>query len=219
MKNNIILTFTLFFCIAIAATAQIKSDSQAIAAIDKAAAKLNTAYGTTVKMSIKEPDKDKATTENMDIKLSGNKFYLKTKDMEVFFDGKTQWVVFPELNEVSISNPTAKELQEISPVAIIKNYKNRCYKPISEQQKRRYFPNPYICKQDYTRTDKNRVCQQKRAENNIRTWQLQTSDGQCNNIYFQCQELPQNNGQRPKITYYHSDSCSIQTDKQLYIPQ
>lgn len=125
MKNNIILTFTLFFCIAIATTAQIKSDSQAIAAIDKAAAKLNTAYSTTVKMSIKEPDKDKATTENMDIKLSGNKFYLKTKDMEVFFDGKTQWVVFPELNEVSISNPTAKELQEISPVAIIKNYKNR----------------------------------------------------------------------------------------------
>ena len=52
MKNNIILTFTLFFCIAIAATAQIKSDSQAIAAIDKAAAKLNTAYGTTIRQQV-----------------------------------------------------------------------------------------------------------------------------------------------------------------------
>lgn len=69
----------------------------------------------------------------MDLRLAGNKFYIKSNDMEIFFNGTTQWVYFPELNEVTITNPTSKELQEIAPMAIIKSYKNR-YKVNFEQE-------------------------------------------------------------------------------------
>lgn len=131
--NRLSLTL-IFLFVATILSAQLKSDPQAIAVIDNASNKINKAtYSTTIKMSVKEPDNDKTTVQNMDLRLAGNKFYIKSNDMEIFFNGTTQWVYFSELNEVTITNPTAKELQEIAPMAIIKNYKNR-YKVNFEQE-------------------------------------------------------------------------------------
>ncbi len=131
--NRLSLTLISIF-VATILSAQLKSDPQAIAVIDNASNKINKAtYSTTIKMSVKEPDNDKTTVQNMDLRLAGNKFYIKSNDMEIFFNGTTQWVYFSELNEVTITNPTAKELQEIAPMAIIKNYKNR-YKVNFEQE-------------------------------------------------------------------------------------
>ncbi len=131
--NRLSLTLISIF-VATILSAQLKSDPQAIAVIDNASNKINKAtYSTTIKMSVKEPNNDKTTVQNMDLRLAGNKFYIKSNDMEIFFNGTTQWVYFSELNEVTITNPTAKELQEIAPMAIIKNYKNR-YKVNFEQE-------------------------------------------------------------------------------------
>ncbi len=131
--NRLSLTL-IFLFVATILSAQLKSDPQAIAVIDNASNKINKAtYSTTIKMSVKEPNNDKTTVQNMDLRLAGNKFYIKSNDMEIFFNGTTQWVYFSELNEVTITNPTAKELQEIAPMAIIKNYKNR-YKVNFEQE-------------------------------------------------------------------------------------
>ena len=41
---------------------------------------------------------------------------------ETKFDGKTQWVFISEYNEVSITEPMADELKEISPLAMIEYY-------------------------------------------------------------------------------------------------
>jgi outer membrane lipoprotein-sorting protein len=127
------LLTVLISTISICLSAQQKSDAQATALLDKAAAKFSkTAYATDVKLSVQDPDNQKIETQNMSIKLSGSKFYIKTPDMETFFDGKTQWVHYAELNEVTISEPTKKELETISPTAVFKNYKNK-YRVVFEQ--------------------------------------------------------------------------------------
>ena len=41
---------------------------------------------------------------------------------EIKYDGKTQWVFISEYNEVSITEPTAEELREVNPLAMIEHY-------------------------------------------------------------------------------------------------
>ncbi|HHT22263.1 MAG TPA: outer membrane lipoprotein carrier protein LolA [Bacteroidales bacterium] len=57
--------------------------------------------------------------------MHGNKFMLDTKEMKVYFDGTTQWAYSPSINEVTISNPTEKELSETNPVALIQAYQSK----------------------------------------------------------------------------------------------
>lgn len=126
MRRNIILILALVISTVIIGQQrqQPTSNPKAIATLDQAASKISkSGYGMALKLTVKEPDSDKSITENIDFRVSGNKFYLKGSDMEIFFDGKTQWVYYDELNEVTISTPTSKELQEISPMAFIKGYK------------------------------------------------------------------------------------------------
>lgn len=42
--------------------------------------------------------------------MKENKFILNTEEMNVYFDGKTQSAYMTSVNEVSITNPTEKEL-------------------------------------------------------------------------------------------------------------
>lgn len=57
--------------------------------------------------------------------MQGNKFVLNTNEMKVYFDGTTQWAYSTGINEVSISNPTEKELSEINPVALLQAYRSK----------------------------------------------------------------------------------------------
>jgi outer membrane lipoprotein-sorting protein len=51
--------------------------------------------------------------------LKGNQFYLEMEEAQVWFDGKTQWALLKESNEVSITEPTEQELAETNPVSIL----------------------------------------------------------------------------------------------------
>ncbi len=53
------------------------------------------------------------------ILLSGNRFKLSTPDITTWFDGRTQWAYSPAAGEVNLSEPTAEELRQINPFAII----------------------------------------------------------------------------------------------------
>ena len=98
------------------------SDPKAKTAVDKAAAKLQSgAFQTEIKIVFTAQTGEKESQSGT-LKLSGNKFYLKTDEFESFFDGKTQWVYMESISEVTISEPTKEELQAISPVFIIKNF-------------------------------------------------------------------------------------------------
>lgn len=57
-----------------------------------------------------------------DIRLKGEKFFLKTTDALTWFDGETQWSYLVESEEVNISNPTSEELQGINPYALLSMY-------------------------------------------------------------------------------------------------
>lgn len=56
--------------------------------------------------------------------MKGNKFSLTSNEMQVYFDGKTQWAYMPNVNEVTITNPTEKELAETNPMALLQAYKS-----------------------------------------------------------------------------------------------
>jgi len=58
--------------------------------------------------------------------LKGNKFVLEMDAMKAWYDGKTQWAFVPQSNEVSITEPTVKELSETNPMAILSGFKSKC---------------------------------------------------------------------------------------------
>jgi len=47
-------------------------------------------------------------------------------EMKAWFDGKTQWAYVAQTNEVSITEPSEKELAETNPMAILSGYKSKC---------------------------------------------------------------------------------------------
>ena len=58
--------------------------------------------------------------------LKGNKFVLEMDAMKAWYDGKTQWAYVSQSNEVSITEPTVKELSETNPMAILSGFKSKC---------------------------------------------------------------------------------------------
>lgn len=65
---------------------------------------------------------DVTDKQSGEITLKGNKFHITLAGNETKFDGKIQWMFVSEFNEVSITEPTAEELKEISPLAMIEYY-------------------------------------------------------------------------------------------------
>lgn len=55
--------------------------------------------------------------------LKGNQFYLDMDEVLVWFNGKTQWVLMKESNEVSITEPSEEELASTNPVSILSAFK------------------------------------------------------------------------------------------------
>lgn len=51
--------------------------------------------------------------------MKGNQFSLTTEDVKVWFDGKTQWALFEQNQEVNITQPSPEELAETNPMAIL----------------------------------------------------------------------------------------------------
>ena len=123
MKKIFVFLFAIF-CIYNVVYSQQKSDKEAIAMLDRAAKKLSgAAYEMTLKMSVKEPEKKLQELKKMTVRIASNKLYLADNDMQLYFDGKTQWLYDVELEEVTVTEPTKEELLQISPMAIIGSYK------------------------------------------------------------------------------------------------
>lgn len=85
----------------------------------------NNAIKTNFGLVVKQPGSDNLHRIKGAFLLQGNKFVLNTTDMDVYFDGTTQWAYAPEINEVSITTPTDKELAETNPLALLAAYKSK----------------------------------------------------------------------------------------------
>jgi outer membrane lipoprotein-sorting protein len=56
------------------------------------------------------------------IEMKGDRFVLKTPDMEIWYDGSTQWVYVERNDEVNITNPTGEELESTNPMILLRTY-------------------------------------------------------------------------------------------------
>ena len=66
---------------------------------------------------------------NGKIVISGEKFVLTSTAISTWFDGTTQWSYDSKSKEVNITEPTAEELQQINPFAIISSFQ-QSFKPM-----------------------------------------------------------------------------------------
>ncbi|MDE5838585.1 MAG: outer-membrane lipoprotein carrier protein LolA [Paramuribaculum sp.] len=66
----------------------------------------------------------KGAASNAALTMSGNKFTVKSPDMEIWFDGKNQWTYSPRTGEVNITEPSAEELSQINPISVINHFAN-----------------------------------------------------------------------------------------------
>ena len=83
----------------------------------------NDAIKTNFKLEINERNNPQAQVSSGTFAIKGNKFVLEMNEMKVFFDGKTQWSYVAQNNEVSITEPSEKELSETNPMAILSSFK------------------------------------------------------------------------------------------------
>ena len=58
------------------------------------------------------------------ITLSGDRFRMDVDGMQTWYDGHTQWTYSPATDEVSVTEPTAGELAQINPFAIISSLRD-----------------------------------------------------------------------------------------------
>ncbi len=96
--------------------------------LDKAASKINSAKSITAEYTISAAsNKEKGT-----LILASGKFTLTSGSLRSWFDGLTLWTYSPAMGEVNITNPTAEELADINPFAVINAHKQIDLTPVKK---------------------------------------------------------------------------------------
>jgi len=88
--------------------------------LDKAAKILNSKDGVTANFTMTNSAKMKMSGT---VAVKGSKVHAKTSEAILWFDGKTQWTYLTKNEEVSVTTPTAQQLQTINPYTFINMYK------------------------------------------------------------------------------------------------
>ena len=124
MKNLFIILLA-FIGIPALAQSQYTPDTEAKSILDKTAQALQKTTGAQAAftLTIENNQTNEKQTLSGALWLKGNKFKLVADDIETYYNGKTQWVYMVDEDEVTVSTPTADELQDINPTLIISSYK------------------------------------------------------------------------------------------------
>lgn len=137
MKKSIITIFTLFLSLGI--FAQNSAESRNI--VDKTYKDYISSDGIKLSFTLTTIDSQgqEYDTQKGKASVKGDKFHIETTDMDVWFDGKTQWVLMKSIKEVNVSNPSDSELASISPLALLGLYREGYVlkSPISKSLKNR----------------------------------------------------------------------------------
>lgn len=101
-------------------------------------------YQTVKSISAQFSMQDNSGRVNGIIVISGDRFHLETPSLKVWYDGRTQWTLVTETNEVNVTEPTVEELQQVNPFAIINafrsNYKASLLKTAVNEYKIQLLP-------------------------------------------------------------------------------
>ncbi len=89
-------------------------------ALNKAAEKFRTSPSISATYILQN---DGMTTSGR-ITAANERFKIESPDIDVWYDGSTQWTFNPETNEVDVTEPTPEELQMINAFAIINSFRN-----------------------------------------------------------------------------------------------
>lgn len=100
-----------------------QTDPKAKAILDKAAAKYNSSpVQVFFQINVTDTKSGKKDSFKGDVVMNGKKFRITTPSAQTYYDGRNQYVYVAKNNEVSISIPTPKELQEVNPAFLMSSY-------------------------------------------------------------------------------------------------
>lgn len=95
------------------------SANNAASLLDKAAQKFQQAKSITADFTIS----GNGNLSSGNIAISGDRFKIKMNEISIWYDGRTQWTYSQPVNEISITEPTPDELQQVNPFAIISAFR------------------------------------------------------------------------------------------------
>jgi outer membrane lipoprotein-sorting protein len=110
--------FIIVTLLSVAVYAQ--NSNKATSILDKTASIIGRRGGASASFSISG---GKIGSQSGTIHIKGNKFYARTSNSIIWFDGKTQWTYMKSSGEVNISKPTQAQQQAMNPYAFINLYK------------------------------------------------------------------------------------------------
>ncbi len=122
MKTNRVITLLLFLLGWGAFSANAQEGATALDKVVeqfKASKDISATFSMTLRNAVEEPTNKQTGT----IMLSGNKFHWNTNEMEVWYDGKSQWTYVKGIEEVNLTEPTAAEIASINPYSLVIHYK------------------------------------------------------------------------------------------------
>lgn len=121
MKRNIFISALLL----IASISFAQNSSNAKAILDEAYSNYVVSKGIKLSFTIATTEANRTAYQNQSgiAMIKGDKFKLSMEAIDTWFDGKTQWVLMKDINEVNISTPTQQEIATISPLALLSMYK------------------------------------------------------------------------------------------------
>ena len=122
MKKNI-LTIATFF-IALTAFAQSSTDAHTILNCVSTSFEASNGVRLNFTLHIIESSGDTFQAQAGEAMIRQNRFKLAMDDIDVWFDGTTQWTLQRDIDEVYISTPTGDELATISPLALLGMYRS-----------------------------------------------------------------------------------------------
>ena len=117
-----ILTLAALFTLSVGFA---QPDANARNILDKAYSAYENSNGTKMTFNIITTDENgtEYQPQKGTARIKGNKFKIEMPAIDTWFDGKTQWVLMKDLNEVNISHPSNEEIASISPLALLSMYK------------------------------------------------------------------------------------------------
>ncbi|MDR0798730.1 MAG: outer-membrane lipoprotein carrier protein LolA [Dysgonamonadaceae bacterium] len=113
-----------------------QKDAKAKEILDKSSTAFSNASAISATFTMEVKDISTKTSDIFDgtIELKGARFHVDIPGTEIWFDGKTQWVLQKSWDEVNVSEPTGEQAQALNPSLIYSIYKKGCkYKYLGQK--------------------------------------------------------------------------------------
>lgn len=114
-----------------------QSDAKAKSILDKASEKFRTTpMQVNFSILIHDTKTNKKESIKGNVMMKGVKFKLSANQVDTYYDGKYEYIYNMKNNEVTVTTPTKKDLQEINPAYLLSSYTANCTIQFSTDNKK-----------------------------------------------------------------------------------